>query len=113
MNNKVKDYGLGVKIVFYVLSIIFAIVLLGNVIRIAFGTGTFTFTAFLEYISKSPQVDMTYIELWNLGGSWGILDPLRNFFNSFSSILSFIIWLGKSLVNGLAYLFYFVRFLLV
>lgn len=113
MNKKSRDFGLGLKIVFTALAIIFTIVLIGNVIRISLNADTFTFTAFLEYISNAPAVDISFVELWNLGGNWGVFEFLRNFFNMFGSVLSFLVWLGKNIISVLQYVFYFVRFIFV
>ena len=113
MKNKVKDYGLVLRICFSLIAIFFAVVLFGNVIRIAFGTSPFTFTALLEYVSSAPALDMSYMELWSIGGNWGVFDIFRNFFNGFGSFISFLIWFGKNAFNGLNYIFYFIKFLII
>lgn len=108
-----NDKGKGFNIVISVLMIIFSVVLIGSVIRIVFNSSSFSFGSFLQYITNAPQFNISYVDIFKIGGDWGIIDGLRNFLNSIMSIANFGVWFTKQLLNGLSYIFYFVKFLLV
>ena len=110
--NKVKDYGNGARIFGSVLLIILCCVLIGSIIKITFGGSAFTFTAFLDYITGVPQIRISNVNIFNIGGDWAVLDGLRRFLNSIMSIANFGVWFSAQLINCLSYIFYFVKFLL-
>ncbi len=110
---KVKDHGVGARIVGSVLLIIFILVLVGSIFKIVFGGSSFTFAGFLEYITGVPQITITDINIFHIGGDWTLFDGFRKFLNSIMSIVNFSVWFGAQLINGLSYIFYFVKFLLV
>lgn len=108
-----NDKGKGSNIVVSVLMIIFCVVLIGSIIRIVFNSSAFSFSSFLQYITNVPQLSISYVEIFNIGGDWGIVDGLRRFLNNIMSIANFGVWFTKQLLNGLSYIFYFVKFLVV
>lgn len=111
--NKVKDYGKGAKIFGSVLLIIFCCVLIGSIIKITFGASEFTFSGFLNYITNVPQIRLSDVNIFYISGEWAILDSFRRFLNSIMSIANFGVWFTTQLINGLSYIFYFVKFLFV
>lgn len=108
-----KSNGSGVKIFGYVLLLFFSVVLLGSVIRIVFGSSSFSFSSFLQYITNVPQIILSDVQIFHIGGNWGIVEGLRVFLNHIMSIANFAVWFSTQLLNGLTYIFYFVRFLFV
>ena len=106
-------HGGGATIIFNVLGIIFAICLIGSIIRISFGESSITFTTFLEYISNVPTIEIDYFILGEITNDWGIFNIFKDLFNNISAFISFLAWFGINAVNGLGYVFYFVRFIFV
>lgn len=110
---KSVDSGAGVRIFGSILLIILCCVLIGSVIKIVFGGSEFTFAGFLNYITSVPQIRLSDVNIFYISGEWAILDGLRRFINSIMSIANFGVWFTTQLLNGLSYIFYFVRFLFV
>lgn len=108
-----KDKGKGVNIVASVVIIILCTVLIGSIIKIVFGGSSFTFAGFLDYIADVPQITIKNINIFSIGGDWGIIDGLRKFLNNIMSIANFGVWFSTQLINGLTYIFYFVKFLVI
>ena len=103
-NNKSSAFG--------VLGIIFIVILLLCAIRIAFNGFGFTLTSCLEYMSNAPTFDISKMQILHIGGFWGVLDGLRLFLNNIISIANVGLWISNQLINCIAYIFYFLHFIL-
>ena len=105
--------GLGFKILFQILFILLTVILVFSIIRTTFGGSSVTFSSFLDYISNVPQIKITNVNIMHIGGDWLIFDGFRQFLNTIMSIANFGVWFTTQLLNGLSYIFHFVRFLFV
>ena len=70
-----------------------------------------TFSNLLYTFSSAPQISMEFQTIAVEIGDWGIFNWFADFVRFFLNILNFLVWLGKSLLNCLTYMFYFVRWL--
>jgi len=105
--------GKGRNILFLVLGIFFTFLLFVALIRNVNGGFThITFSGLLEYLQNSPTLIPNFaISDFTIISDWGFLDGLRNFLNIFTQIFGLIVWFAKNAINGLLYVFYFVRFI--
>lgn len=108
-----NDKGKGANIILSVLVILFCGVLIFSIIKIVFGGQMFTLGGFLDFVSHSPQLNVTFVEYFSIGGDWGIVDGLRKFLNIIMSVLNYGVWFGRQAINTIIYCFYFLRFLIV
>lgn len=104
--------GLGLVFGFIILAL-----LVVNVIKIANGSTSVTFTGLLDFISKAdvgfsvPNLDY-FTNLFHIAKEWSILDGLRIFINSLGSILGVVAYLVSNLVYTITFLGKFLIFLL-
>lgn len=108
-----SDKGSGLKILFHVLTIILSLLLIFSVIRIAFGSNSLSFGSFLEYVSKTPSISISYVDYLHIGGDWAIFDGFRSFLNTIMTVFNIAIWMCKNIGNLLVFVFYYVRFLFI
>lgn len=79
-----------------------------------FDGSNFGLTNLLSNLSSSNSLQIQFdISSFQIGGNWGIVDGIRQFFNAFATILGVLIWLGTNLINLILFLAQFVRILLV
>lgn len=78
------------------------------------GSDTFLFSSFLEFCSnlKSFSIDTSAIS-FTIDNSWGVFNFLRDFFNGFSKIFTYAVFLFNQLLNLLYFAFQFIAFLFV
>ena len=101
------------------------LVIFGSIVLILCGISLFrmlqglsvsdiSFAGFLEFISTAPPFHFSFsINTFHIGGSWGIIDFLREFLNGLGSILGVFVYLLTSLLNFFTYIFYFITYLFV
>ena len=85
-----------------VLTFILAFLIIVALARTLTGVqGMPTFGSFISMLQNMPNIELsiTSFEFLQITGDWGILDGLRVFLNSLSSILSFGIWMVLGLVQ--------------
>ena len=107
----------GVGITSLVFTILFAILLVCNLVRFSLGAENYpTLATFLEYLTEAPEVQIPYVNFDEWGifkDEWAILDFLRGLLNfalqSFNVVLFFI----NGLVSVVTYVVYLFRWLFV
>ena len=73
---------------------------------------SFGFTGLLEFISQLNSVEVNFsIKDFLITDNWGLLNSLRDFFNSFNTILGVLFWLFNNVLNVFRYLLAFILFL--
>lgn len=107
------DYKGGVGGVFVVLV---AIMLVATLFQsLAGGSPTLSMSGLLSYMSDAPQFasrSLMWFRDLTIQSDWGsLLNPLRDFINSFMSVLSVSVYLCVSLAQLLVYIAYFVGYL--
>lgn len=68
----------------------------------------------LSYLSNAPVIPNSFFQglsSLKIIGDWGIVDGLRVFINTISSILSFALWIVLGLVNVTSFLLYIVAWI--
>ena len=108
-----NDRASGLKILFNVLTVCLCFVLIVSVIRVAFDFNPISFSGFLDYVSKTPSIDISYYTYLSIGGDWGVIDGLRVFLNYIMVIINVLLWLCKNVANLMLFVVYYVRFLFV
>lgn len=108
-----NDKGSGLKIVFFIFTLIISIALIFSVIRISFGGSSLSFTSLLNYSANSPKVDISFVEYYRIGGDWGLFDFFRLFLNMIMSIFDIGVWLCKNIYNLVSFITYYVVLLFV
>lgn len=94
-------------------KIVFSILLIAVVFGALVGSmRTITFTGFLEWIKNyHPLFQNVSVVSNTIGGTWGLLDGFRVFFNTLITIADFFVYLCKSLLNIISYITGFFGFL--
>lgn len=97
-----------------VLGIVLVTLLILNLVRFFRSAPNVSFAAFLDYLSTVQSFDFSgFIQKFTIGGSWGVVDGLRQFLNVFASLLGFLVYIAGSLFNLLTFVLGFVRFVFV
>lgn len=101
----------------FVLSIFLFTLIVINLIKVALGSNTVTFTGFLNYLSSfgstfSVPNLKSCLSTFTINKSWGILDDLRQFFNLCAKPLGIIYYLFSNLLYLLEFLSNIIVFLL-
>lgn len=104
------------RIIIHILFIFYVCLIIVNVFRHVNGFSGFSFgfDNLLSNLSSTETLQIKFdISSFQIGGNWGIVDGIRQFFNAFATILGVLIWLGTNLINLILFLAQFVRILLV
>lgn len=70
--------------------------------------------SFLDTLNSAPQVSnyvKNFVQLLQIGGSWGVFDFLRTIFNFFLEYYSIIVWAASSLIDVVIFICYFLSWL--
>lgn len=104
------------RIILHILFWFVVLLIIVNLFRRVngFAGSSFGFDNLLSNLSNSNSLQIRFdISSFNIGGNWGIVDGLRQFFNAFATILGVLIWLGTNLINLILFLAQFTRILFV
>lgn len=102
-----------------ILLVIFIVLFLFNYVRMLIvGSGhTVTFGSFLDLISNyQTNFSLTNLANFNslvIAGDWGVVDFLRVFLNSLTSIFSIGVYLALNLIDVIGFLAYFLTYAFV
>lgn len=107
------DKGKGSALFFNVLCLILTIVLILSVMKFCFNGSSVSFAEFLEYVSKTPQIDVSYQKYAIVLGDWGAFNFLKYFFEALATIINVGVWLCRNIANLLVVITYYVTFLFV
>lgn len=117
-NKQIKDFkrsrfNFRVGIVSRLLFVILFLIILVRVVSVVRNgsNSNLSFTGFLSFLStlNTVQINISYTDFL-IGGNWGIIDNLRQFFNVFAGVFGVLIWLTSNIVNVLLYIISFIRF---
>lgn len=103
-------------IILHILFWFVVLLVIVNLFRFVNGfTGSnFGLTNLLSNLSNSNSLQIQFdISAFQIGGNWGVVDGIRQFFNAFATILGVLIWLGTNLINLILFLAQFARILLI
>lgn len=99
------------KVIYRVLFLFLMAVLIVSLFRRILGGNSLTFNGLLDYLSNTQGVSIDInISNFSIGGNWGIVDGLRQFFNIFAKLFGVLVWLGSNLINLILFLAQFVSF---
>lgn len=110
-----SDRGSGFRFFFSILTIVFSVFFCISIIKFSYTGGSFSFSAFLDYMSKVPPVTVDYTYTWeNLLSyfpDW--LSFFRNLLQPAGYIINTAWWLLRNVYSVIVYITYVVRFLFV
>lgn len=100
---------------FICLSILILVIV--NLFHFSAGTNPVTLNSTLNFLSNSSSEYTILninemINLFTIGGNWGILDGFRIFLNSLGSILGVVAWVCSSVFYTLTFAIRFMFFIL-
>ena len=104
------------RIILHILVWFVVLLIIINLFRRVNGfvVSSFGFDNLLSNLSNFDSLQIRFdIASFQIGGNWGIVDGIRQFFNAFATILGVLIWFGSNLINLILFLLQFLRILLV
>lgn len=104
------------RIILHILFVFVVCLIVINIFRSVngFAGSSFGFNNLLSNLSRTDTLQLRFdISSFQIGGDWGIVDGVRQFFNAFATIFGVLIWLGTNLINLILFLAQFVRILFV
>lgn len=106
-------HGLYKIIVSVLFMFLFAILVINLIRRVNSGVDI-SFNGFLVMLQSTRGYSITInISDFAIGGSWGVFDGLRQFFNVFANLFGVLVWLGANLINLILFLGQFLSFIFV
>ena len=91
-----------------VLAIIFAIILIANLIRVTSNSGFLTFESFINQCSNFTSIPLIRMNDLTISANWGLFNFFRDFINLFTAPLTVSIFLATNVINALWFVIQFV-----
>lgn len=111
-NQRINSLNTGLSLFTLIVAILIGIA----VIRMLSGYSGMSFTTLLESLSKAPDIQMSLsstMKSLTIKGEWAILDGLRRFINTLTSMFSVSLWCVTGLAQCIIYFAYFIGFIFI
>ena len=96
-----------------ILIILFVILLLVNILSSFLGTPDRTVLGLLTSMQNVPEINLDFLNWSEVAlGDWGIFNWFRDFVGYFIDIVSVVGFLGGSLINGVLFIVWFLKWVL-